>query len=126
VLRWGIISIGVISSDFCTALRSFKNSYHVLQAVGARKISDAKAFAERLQIHSHYGSYDEVINDQRTGRRRNFRASAISISIIFHKKSNSKYSSITKKNKALEFILFSWLVFCLTTKRRLKLQQPGI
>jgi dihydrodiol dehydrogenase / D-xylose 1-dehydrogenase (NADP) len=63
ILRWGIISAGIISNDFCTALRSFKNNCHVLQAVGARNLADAKKFAERFQIPSHYGSYDEVIND---------------------------------------------------------------
>ena len=41
VLKWGIISTGVISQDFCTALLSIKKNDHVLQAVGARRNEDA-------------------------------------------------------------------------------------
>ena len=64
VLRWGIVSTGLISQDFVTALQSLKSSYHVLQAVGARRVEDAKKFAERFNIASYYGSYDELFQDK--------------------------------------------------------------
>ena len=64
VLKWGIASVGRISQDFATALLSLKSKYHVLQAAGARNLEDAKQFAERFNIPSYYGSYDELITDK--------------------------------------------------------------
>jgi dihydrodiol dehydrogenase / D-xylose 1-dehydrogenase (NADP) len=63
VLRWGIASAGNISKDFCTALLSLKSEFQVVQAVAARNADDAKSFAEKFNIQSHYGSYDELMQD---------------------------------------------------------------
>lgn len=63
VLKWGIISSGLISADFCTALLSLKSDHHVLHAVAARNIEDAKKFAERFGIPNYYDSYDKLNED---------------------------------------------------------------
>jgi len=64
VLKWGIISVGLISQDFCTALLTLNQSdKHKLQACAARDINHARAFADRFEIPSFYDSYDSVIAD---------------------------------------------------------------
>ncbi len=63
VLRWGIASAGNISKDFSSALLSLRSANQLLQAVAARNIDDAKAFAEKFNIQSYYGSYDELMRD---------------------------------------------------------------
>lgn len=63
VLKWGIVSTGHIAGDFCNAVQSFKSDNQILQAVGARDVANAKKFAERFNIPSFYGSYDELFND---------------------------------------------------------------
>lgn len=63
VLKWGIVSSGLISADFCTALLSLKAKHHVLQAVAARNIEDARKFAQRFYIPTYYDSYDKLNED---------------------------------------------------------------
>lgn len=63
VLKWGIVSTGSISTDFCTALLTLKSAEHVLQAVSARRVEDAQKFAERFHVAAAYGSYDELVRD---------------------------------------------------------------
>jgi len=61
ILRWGIVSTGLISQDFCTAIHSLPEpSGHVLQAVAARKDESAQEFAERFDIPHACKSYDEL------------------------------------------------------------------
>ncbi len=64
VLRWGIVSAGLISQDFATALLSLKSDRHVLQAVAARNAADAKTFADRFHVSTTYGSYDDLFEDK--------------------------------------------------------------
>jgi dihydrodiol dehydrogenase / D-xylose 1-dehydrogenase (NADP) len=63
ILKWGIVSSGLISADFCTALLSLKSDHHVIHAVAARNIEDAKKFAERFGIPNYYDSYDKLNED---------------------------------------------------------------
>ena len=63
VLRWGIISAGLISKDFITAVQSLKSANHLIQAVAARSLDDAKACAEKFNIPTYYNSYDTLIED---------------------------------------------------------------
>ena len=62
-LNWGIVSVGLISQDFCTALKSLNSDKHKLQAAAARNLSDAKNFAERFGIPSYYEGYDKLFAD---------------------------------------------------------------
>jgi dihydrodiol dehydrogenase / D-xylose 1-dehydrogenase (NADP) len=64
-LNWGIASAGKISKDFCAAVLSYKSELQKIEAVAARNINDAKAFAEKFNIPSSYGSYDELMRDER-------------------------------------------------------------
>uniref|UniRef100_A0A336KQV4 Trans-1,2-dihydrobenzene-1,2-diol dehydrogenase n=1 Tax=Culicoides sonorensis TaxID=179676 RepID=A0A336KQV4_CULSO len=63
VLNWGIISSGLISHDFVTALGTLPKSDHNVVAVGARNLSDAKKFAKLHEIPKFYEGYDSVMND---------------------------------------------------------------
>ena len=64
VLRWGIVSAGFISQDFCTALKSLNSDKHVLSAVAARKLDDAEKFAQKYNISRYYDSYDKLFDDK--------------------------------------------------------------
>ncbi|XP_055372222.1 trans-1,2-dihydrobenzene-1,2-diol dehydrogenase-like [Condylostylus longicornis] len=63
-LRWGIVGVGQISHDFCTALSApgFENDQikHSVIAVGSRNLDRSKEFAQRHNIKNYYGTYDEV------------------------------------------------------------------
>ncbi|CAG0900610.1 unnamed protein product [Cyprideis torosa] len=62
-IRWGIASAGKISNDFVTALKTLPKSEHVVLAVGARNLNDAKEFATKHGIERAYGSYDDIYAD---------------------------------------------------------------
>ncbi|XP_043755688.1 trans-1,2-dihydrobenzene-1,2-diol dehydrogenase isoform X2 [Cervus elaphus] len=62
-LRWGIVSAGLISSDFTTMLRMLPRSEHQVVAVAARDLSRAKEFAKKHDIPKAYGSYEELAKD---------------------------------------------------------------
>lgn len=62
-LRWGIVSAGLISSDFTTVLRTLPRSEHQVVAVAARDLSRAKEFARKYDIPKAYGSYEELAKD---------------------------------------------------------------
>ncbi|XP_075394151.1 trans-1,2-dihydrobenzene-1,2-diol dehydrogenase [Tenrec ecaudatus] len=62
-LRWGIVSVGLISSDFTTVLRAMPPSEHQVVAVAARDLSRAKEFARKHEIPKAYGSYEELAKD---------------------------------------------------------------
>jgi len=62
-LRWGILSAGLISHDFCIGLSTLPKDEHEIIAVGARNEESAKAFAKTHGIPTSYGSYDELIRD---------------------------------------------------------------
>jgi dihydrodiol dehydrogenase / D-xylose 1-dehydrogenase (NADP) len=59
-LRWGIISAGLISQDFCIGLKTLDPNNHSIEAVAARSLGDAKQFAQRFQVSSYFDSYDHV------------------------------------------------------------------
>lgn len=65
VLNWGIVSAGLISEDFCIALKSLKSSKHVIAAVAARKLDDAKKLADKMKIPTFYDSYDTLFADKK-------------------------------------------------------------
>ncbi|XP_046539834.1 trans-1,2-dihydrobenzene-1,2-diol dehydrogenase [Equus quagga] len=62
-LCWGIVSAGLISSDFTTVLRTLPRSEHQVVAVAARDLSRAKEFARKHDIPKAYGSYEELVKD---------------------------------------------------------------
>ena len=62
VLKWGIVSAGHISADFCVSLLSLNTPYQKLMAVGARNENDAKQFAERFQMPHYFGSYQRLMD----------------------------------------------------------------
>lgn len=64
VLKWGIVSAGLISGDFCIALLSLESKYHELVAVSSRNLSDAKKFAERFKMPHHFDSYDRMMESK--------------------------------------------------------------
>uniref|UniRef100_A0A8C5VVS0 Dihydrodiol dehydrogenase n=1 Tax=Microcebus murinus TaxID=30608 RepID=A0A8C5VVS0_MICMU len=66
-LRWGIVSAGLISSDFTAVLRTLPRSEHQVVAVAARDLSRAKEFAQKYDIPKAYGSYEELAKDPNVG-----------------------------------------------------------
>nr|KAF6273703.1 dihydrodiol dehydrogenase [Pipistrellus kuhlii] len=62
-LRWGIVSAGLISSDFTAVLRTLPRSEHQVVAVAARDLSRAKEFARKHDIPKAFGSYEELAKD---------------------------------------------------------------
>jgi len=64
VLKWGIVSSGLISQDFCTALLSLKSDYHKLVGVAAQQLDNARQFAQRFNIPNYYDSYDKLNENQ--------------------------------------------------------------
>ncbi|XP_006868238.1 PREDICTED: trans-1,2-dihydrobenzene-1,2-diol dehydrogenase [Chrysochloris asiatica] len=62
-LRWGIVSVGLISSDFTKVLHMLPRSEHQVVAVAARDLSRAQEFAQKHDIPKAYGSYEELAKD---------------------------------------------------------------
>ncbi|KAI5935980.1 trans-1,2-dihydrobenzene-1,2-diol dehydrogenase [Manis javanica] len=62
-VRWGIVSAGLISSDFAAVLQALPRSEHQVVAVAARDLSRAKEFARKYDIPKAYGSYKELAED---------------------------------------------------------------
>lgn len=62
-LRWGIVSAGLIASDFTTVLSSLPPSEHQVVAVAARDLNRAKEFAQKYNIPKAFGSYEELAKD---------------------------------------------------------------
>lgn len=61
--RWGVISVGKISSDFVASLQVLPKEEHRVVAVAARSLQDAKDFAAKYGIEKAYGSYSDVAKD---------------------------------------------------------------
>ena len=59
-LRWGILGAGRISAQWVMSLLACPGA--TVTAVGARDISRAKEFADRLDISSAYGNYKEMVS----------------------------------------------------------------
>ncbi|GAB1292077.1 Trans-1,2-dihydrobenzene-1,2-diol dehydrogenase [Apodemus speciosus] len=62
-LRWGIVSAGLIASDFTTMLSFLPPSEHQVVAVAARDLNRAEEFARKHNIPKAYGSYEELAKD---------------------------------------------------------------
>lgn len=62
-LRWGIASAGKISHDFANALSTWPKDNHLAVAVSARKLEDAKSFAQLHGIEKFYQGYDALAKD---------------------------------------------------------------
>ena len=62
-LRWGICSAGLIANDFVVALKTLPETEHQVVAVAARSLDSASKFAETHGIPRHYGSYQDLAND---------------------------------------------------------------
>jgi len=61
-IRWGIITAGLIASDFVNALKNTPKSTVV--ACAARSLDSAKQFCKVHGIPNAYGSYDELVKDK--------------------------------------------------------------
>ncbi|KAI1294787.1 Trans-1,2-dihydrobenzene-1,2-diol dehydrogenase [Halotydeus destructor] len=61
--RWGIVSAGQISNDFCSAIRTLPDTDHQIVAVATRSLASAQAFGQRHNIPKTYGSYLELALD---------------------------------------------------------------
>lgn len=66
-LRWGILSAGRISNDFCIALSTLLSEDHKIVAVAARSLSGVKAFAEKFNIPKFYDDYEKLSTDDEIG-----------------------------------------------------------
>ncbi|MFF4934844.1 Gfo/Idh/MocA family protein [Streptomyces griseofuscus] len=62
-MRWGVLGPGGIASTFVSALRSATTQQVV--AVGSRSAARAEAFADRFAIPAAYGSYADLVADDR-------------------------------------------------------------
>lgn len=60
-LRWGIMSTAQISHTFVQALKQSSRSEVV--AIASRSLEKAQTYANKYDIPSAYGSYEELIND---------------------------------------------------------------
>ena len=69
-LRWGIVSAGKISNDFCAALTTLPEGDHKVVAVAARSEESAKKFAELFKIPKYYGGYENLIHDDEVGEKK--------------------------------------------------------
>ena len=62
--KWGILSSGLISSDFTNALTTCdRKAEHTVVAVSARDVKRAKEFADKFGIPKAYGSEEELATD---------------------------------------------------------------
>ncbi|KAI9583940.1 trans-1,2-dihydrobenzene-1,2-diol dehydrogenase [Glossina fuscipes] len=59
-LRWGIVTAGKISHDFCVALSTLPFDEHQIVAVAARDKQRAEEFARKHEIPNAFGSYSEL------------------------------------------------------------------
>ncbi|MFE2729089.1 Gfo/Idh/MocA family protein [Kitasatospora sp. NPDC059327] len=62
-LNWGVIAPGRVATEFVKALRN--HTAQKVVAVGSRDAERARAFAERFDIPAAYGSYAELLRDDR-------------------------------------------------------------
>lgn len=63
-LNWGIASAGKICHDFVNALGTLSDNDHKAVAVAARDLKRAEEFAKLHDIEKHYGSYEELAQDE--------------------------------------------------------------
>jgi len=63
-LLWGLIGCGRVSHDFCQALKHVKTA-SVVACATATSLERAQSFASKHGIDAHYGSYDELLEDEK-------------------------------------------------------------
>ena len=67
-LRWGIISAGKISQDFCAALQLLSKEDHEIIAIAARNLDDAKSLGLQYSVKYCYSDYKEVAQNPEVGK----------------------------------------------------------
>ena len=60
-VKWGIVGTGNISTQFAQGLQRVEHAQ--ISAVASRNSSSAQAFAQKFDIPTYYGSYEEMAND---------------------------------------------------------------
>ena len=68
--RWGIVSTGLISSDFVSALKALPKDQHRVVAVVEiyPQSQSAKEFATKHGIEKSYDSYSQLATDPDVGK----------------------------------------------------------
>lgn len=61
-VNWAILGPGTIAADFAKAINEVNGRIY---AVGARSIEKAKDFADKYDVEKIYGSYDEMLKDNK-------------------------------------------------------------
>lgn len=61
-LNWAILGPGTIAKDFAKSIEEVNGSIY---AVGSRSVEKAKKFAEGYNVENVYGSYDDMLNDEK-------------------------------------------------------------
>lgn len=62
-VKWGIMGVGNISNVFAKSFKGVKDGE--LYAVASRNVEKAKAFAKEYNITKAYGSYEEMLKDDK-------------------------------------------------------------
>jgi len=62
-IKWGILGLGKIAAKFCEGLKDANNAE--VYAVGSRDLQKAKEFGEMYGSKYTYGSYTELIEDEK-------------------------------------------------------------
>ena len=62
MIRFGILSTASIIDRYIVGIRASKHGY--VQAIASRTVEKAKEAAERLNIETYYGTYEELYNDE--------------------------------------------------------------
>ena len=62
-MNWGIMATGAIAEKFAKTIISMRSEGERLTAVGSRDKERAKAFVEKYEIETSYGSYEELAED---------------------------------------------------------------
>ena len=62
MIRFGILSTASIIDRYIAGIRNSNGGY--VQAIASRTIEKAKAAAERLNIDTYYGTYEELYKDE--------------------------------------------------------------
>ena len=67
-LRWGIVSAGKISHDFCVGLSTLNFGSHKVVAIAARDKERAAEFAKKHDIPNYFGDYEELAKSKEVGK----------------------------------------------------------
>ena len=64
IVKWGIVSTGLISHDFVNAIHAFKQQdLNQVIAVAARNLKSAEEFAQKFDIPKAYEGYEKLAQD---------------------------------------------------------------